>query len=109
MTRRPKRRSRSRRARMAPRRNASRGRSWAMVMAADRRRDVVFLRAQPSDFSGRGNMISQDLLDILRCPLSPKNTRLRLTSDGLECERCALCFAIKDGFPILVVEEAALP
>jgi uncharacterized protein YbaR (Trm112 family) len=54
-------------------------------------------------------MISQDLLDILRCPLSPSNTRLRLQSDHLECERCALKFLIKDGFPILVVEEAVLP
>jgi uncharacterized protein YbaR (Trm112 family) len=48
-------------------------------------------------------MISQDLLDILRCPLSPSNTRLRLHNDHLECERCALRFLIKDGFPILVV------
>jgi uncharacterized protein YbaR (Trm112 family) len=54
-------------------------------------------------------MISQDLLDILRCPLNPSNTRLRLQNDHLECERCALRFLIKDGFPILVVEEAALP
>jgi uncharacterized protein YbaR (Trm112 family) len=54
-------------------------------------------------------MISQDLLDILRCPLSPSTGRLRLQNDHLECERCALRFLIKDGFPILVVEEAALP
>ena len=54
-------------------------------------------------------MISQDLLDILRCPLNPSNTRLKLQNDQLECERCALRFQIKDGFPILVVEEAALP
>jgi uncharacterized protein len=54
-------------------------------------------------------MISQDLLDILRCPLSPSDTRLRLADDHLECERCALRFQIKDGFPILVVEEAVLP
>ena len=54
-------------------------------------------------------MISQDLLDILRCPLSPSNTKLRQQEDHLECERCALKFLIKDGFPILVVEEAVLP
>ena len=54
-------------------------------------------------------MISPDLLAILRCPLNPSNTRLRLANDHLECERCALCFKIKDGFPILVVEEADLP
>lgn len=54
-------------------------------------------------------MISPELLDILRCPLNPSNTRLRLQSDILECERCALKFQIKDGFPVLVVEEATLP
>lgn len=54
-------------------------------------------------------MISQDLLDILRCPLNPTAARLRLDKDHLECEKCALRFKIKDGFPILVVEEAELP
>ena len=54
-------------------------------------------------------MISQDLLDILRCPLDPSNARLRQQTDHLECDRCALKFKIKDGFPVLVVEEAELP
>jgi uncharacterized protein YbaR (Trm112 family) len=54
-------------------------------------------------------MISQDLLDILRCPLNPSKTRLVLENDRLKCERCALVFRIKDGFPVLVVEEAELP
>jgi uncharacterized protein len=54
-------------------------------------------------------MISQDFLDMLRCPLSPTGARLLLVNDRLECERCALRFAIKDGLPIMVVEEAELP
>jgi uncharacterized protein YbaR (Trm112 family) len=54
-------------------------------------------------------MISQDLLDILRCPLSPSETRLRPEGDGLVCQRCALRFKLKDGFPVLVAEEAELP
>ena len=54
-------------------------------------------------------MISPDLLEILRCPMSPKKTRLRLETNHLVCERCALKFKIKDGFPVLVVEEAELP
>ena len=52
-----------------------------------------------------GDMISQELLDILRCPLSPSGTRLRLCDDHLECEKCALRFFIKDGLPVVVVEE----
>jgi uncharacterized protein len=54
-------------------------------------------------------VISQDLLDILRCPLNPSQTRLRLEADSLVCERCALRFRIRDGFPVLVPEEAELP
>lgn len=54
-------------------------------------------------------MISPDLLEILRCPLDPSHTRLSLEGDRLLCQRCALRFKIKDGFPVLVAEEAELP
>jgi len=54
-------------------------------------------------------MISPDLLEILRCPLDPSHTRLSLENDRLVCQRCALRFPIKDGFPIVIVEEAELP
>lgn len=54
-------------------------------------------------------MISKDLLEILRCPLDPSRAKLVLEGDHLLCDRCALCFKIKDDFPILVVEEATLP
>ena len=53
-------------------------------------------------------MIRSDLLEILRCPLDPR-TRLELDDDNLVCQRCRLRFKIKDGFPVLVVEEAILP
>jgi uncharacterized protein YbaR (Trm112 family) len=55
-------------------------------------------------------MISQELLEILRCPMDPvRQTALVLQEDSLLCPRCGLKFAIKDGFPVLVVEEAELP
>ena len=54
-------------------------------------------------------MISQELLDILRCPLDPSHTRVAVEADRLVCQRCRLRFPIKDGFPVLVVEEAELP
>jgi uncharacterized protein YbaR (Trm112 family) len=55
-------------------------------------------------------MISPDLLDILRCPMDPKRqSRLNLEGDRLICQRCGLKFPIKDGFPVMVVEEAELP
>jgi hypothetical protein len=55
-------------------------------------------------------MISPDLLEILRCPMDPRRqTRLVLEGHGLVCPRCRLKYPIKDGFPVLVVEEAELP
>jgi uncharacterized protein YbaR (Trm112 family) len=55
-------------------------------------------------------MISQHLLDILRCPMDP-GRQARLNPEGglLICEACGLRFPIRDGFPVLVVEEAQLP
>src|SRR5262249_17893551 len=35
--------------------------------------------------------------------------RLTLEGDHLVCERCRLVFKIKDGFPVLIAEEAELP
>ena len=54
-------------------------------------------------------MISQELLDILRCPMDPSRTRLTLAGEMLICDRCRVQFKIKDGFPVLVIEEAELP
>jgi uncharacterized protein len=55
-------------------------------------------------------MISPDLLQMLRCPWDPRRqTSLTVAENSLVCEQCALRFPIKDGFPVLVVEEAELP
>jgi uncharacterized protein YbaR (Trm112 family) len=54
-------------------------------------------------------MISPDLLEILRCPMDPSHTRVTLEEDRLVCQRCAVRFPIKDGFPVMVIEEADLP
>ncbi len=54
-------------------------------------------------------MITQEFVDMLRCPMDPSNSRLALQEDDLVCERCKTRFKIKDGFPILIIEEAELP
>lgn len=54
-------------------------------------------------------MISEELLAMLRCPMNPSRTRLVEKDGRLVCEQCALRFCIKDGIPVLVVEEAELP
>jgi uncharacterized protein YbaR (Trm112 family) len=54
-------------------------------------------------------MISQEFLDMLRCPLDPSHTRLEQGDNCLVCQRCRLRFPIKEGIPCLLVEEAELP
>jgi uncharacterized protein YbaR (Trm112 family) len=56
-------------------------------------------------------MLTQEFLDLVRCPLDPGNTRLELAEDGgaLVCQRCRLRYPIKDGIPSLLPEEAQLP
>jgi len=50
--------------------------------------------------------ISRELLEILACPKCKGNIKLTETGDGLICERCSLLFPIKDGIPVMLIDEA---
>ena len=54
-------------------------------------------------------MISQELLEMLRCPMDPSHTRLEAAGDGLVCQRCRLKFPVREGIPCMLVDEAELP
>lgn len=54
-------------------------------------------------------MFNPEALSYLRCPLDPSHTGLALEDEKILCQRCRLAFAIRDGFPIFLVEEAELP
>ncbi len=55
-------------------------------------------------------MLSQELLDLLRCPMNPSQARLEAeSSNSVICTQCRLRFKIKDGILSLVAEEAELP
>ena len=45
---------------------------------------------------GLAAMINPELLEILRCPMDPSRTRLRLEGDHLLCERCGEVRAFED-------------
>jgi uncharacterized protein YbaR (Trm112 family) len=53
------------------------------------------------------NSIDPDLLDILRCPLT--RSRLRQEGDFLVAEIGGLSYPVRDGIPVMLVEEAKLP
>jgi uncharacterized protein len=50
--------------------------------------------------------ISRELLEILACPKCKGNIKLTETEDGLICERCRLRYPIKDGIPVMLIDEA---
>ena len=53
------------------------------------------------------NAIDPELLDLLRCPLT--GSRLRHEGDFLVAEVGGLAYPVRDGFPVMLMEEAKLP
>jgi len=51
-------------------------------------------------------LISDKLLEILACPKCKKGVRLDEQARALICDRCLLMYEIRDGIPIMLVEEA---
>lgn len=53
------------------------------------------------------DMIKDELLALLVCPLG--RAPLRLEGESLVCTKCGLRYAIRDGIPNMLYEEAELP
>ena len=51
--------------------------------------------------------LDPDLLDILRCPLT--HSKLRQEGDFLVAETGGLAYPVRDGIPVMLMEEARLP
>ena len=52
-------------------------------------------------------MIEKALLDILACPAC--KTVVRLEGDRLVCTECGRRYPIRDGIPVMLIEEAENP
>ena len=63
------------------------------------------MSAEPA--STPSNAIDPELLDLLRCPLT--RSRLRQEGDFLVAEVGGLGYPVRDGIPVMLVEEARLP
>ena len=50
--------------------------------------------------------LNDELLRILACPLCLKPVRELASDKGLECEQCGRIYPIRDGFPVMLPEEA---
>jgi uncharacterized protein YbaR (Trm112 family) len=53
-------------------------------------------------------MISQDLLDILVCPVCKKPVVLSAKGDSLKCGECRRVYPIQDDIPIMLVDAAKI-
>ena len=52
-------------------------------------------------------MIDAKLLEILACPLC--KTEVKLEGERLVCVQCGRRYPIREGIPVMLVEEAELP
>lgn len=52
-------------------------------------------------------MIDKDLLDILACPAC--KTPVKIEGEELVCSQCGRRYPIRDGIPVMLVEEARMP
>lgn len=51
-------------------------------------------------------MIDEDLLAILACPKCKGGLKYLQPQEGLACETCMLLYEIRDGIPVMLIEEA---
>lgn len=52
--------------------------------------------------------ISQDLLEILVCPLCKASLDLKPDGSGLKCGQCRRVYPVRDDIPVMLVDEARI-
>ncbi len=53
--------------------------------------------------------VDPELLEMLACPACRGQIKLLEQEKGLECSRCGRVYPVRDGIPIMLVDEAAPP
>jgi uncharacterized protein YbaR (Trm112 family) len=52
--------------------------------------------------------ISQDLLEILVCPVCKATVELTAGGNGLKCVQCHRVYPVRDDIPVMLVDEAKI-
>ncbi len=52
--------------------------------------------------------LSQDLLEILACPLCKARVELQPDGSGLKCVECRRVYPVRDDIPVMLVDEATI-
>ncbi|HRY30069.1 MAG TPA: Trm112 family protein [Elusimicrobiota bacterium] len=50
--------------------------------------------------------LKKELLEILACPKCKGDLEYRESENRLLCQKCKLAYAIKDGIPVMLIDEA---
>ena len=53
-------------------------------------------------------VLDAQLLAILACPLCKADIKLTEDEKGLKCVRCHRVYPIRDGIPVMLIEEASV-
>ena len=53
------------------------------------------------------DVIDEELLKILACPLD--KAPVALEGDRIVCSRCGRRYPVRDGIPVMLIDEAELP
>jgi len=72
----------------------------------------VYTEGSLPEFSmdGRGGMpLDPRLLEILICPACRGELEAVGDDSGLECQRCGRVYPIRNGIPVMLVDEASAP
>jgi uncharacterized protein YbaR (Trm112 family) len=52
--------------------------------------------------------ISQELLEILVCPVCKTPVKLTADNSGLKCDMCRRIYPVRDDIPVMLPEEAKI-
>jgi uncharacterized protein len=52
--------------------------------------------------------ISQDLLELLACPVCKATVELNADASGLKCVQCKRVYPIRDDIPVMLIDEASI-
>jgi uncharacterized protein YbaR (Trm112 family) len=55
---------------------------------------------------GKSMAVNEELLKILACPQCKAPVRHEQSQDLLVCDQCRLAYPIRDGIPVMLVDEA---
>jgi uncharacterized protein len=50
--------------------------------------------------------VNPKLIEMLRCPVCREEVKLTPDRQGLRCAKCRVVYPIRDGFPVMIKDEA---